>query len=135
MRVPATTCVTVPGWLRGAFAHDESIALAAAASVRAPTRRCIVRSATRPAPFGGRLDEVREDPARDRVTLCERLGMPLHGDEIAVVAALECFHKTIGRFRCGNESVAQLANPLMMQDHSRPTMRPTLCMGPLVNYC
>ncbi len=60
--------------------------------------------------------------------------MPLHGDEIAVVAALKCFDKTIRRFRGGDQSVTQLANPLMMQDHSRPTMRPTLCMGPLVNY-
>src|SRR5260221_894152 len=114
MRVPATICVTVPGWLRCAFAHDERIALAAAASVRAPMRRRVVRSAMRPAPDGCRLDEIREDPPGPCIAVRERLGVPLHGHQVAVVAALECFDKPIGRFRGGNQSVSQLAYTLMM---------------------
>ena len=49
--------------------------------------------------FGGDLHEFVEQLARRGLAVGERLGMPLHADDVVPVAALQSFDETIGRGR------------------------------------
>src|SRR5436189_5588835 len=64
--------------------------------------------------FGGDLHEFVEQLTRRVLAVGERLGMPLHADDVVTVSALQSLDETVGRNRRNNQSVAHLTNALMM---------------------
>src|SRR3954470_4617278 len=72
------------------------------------------RSCVRAAPIRTRVDETGEQAACANVALGERLGMPLHGDEVSVVVAFERLDEAIGRFGGGVQALTKLLHTLVV---------------------